>query len=428
MARQITSVAPDPALLGLEREPLLDLSISVVTPLFGGSATPRETDARNPVRAASVRGHLRFWWRACQGVRYALADDLFKATDDLFKEEESVWGSTKHPSRLRVHVQTLDAGRDVSPQSRDYSAYALFPFQENRQKNIPVASGREGVRFHLRIGLVAEVDDAERAELQKAVEAAVWAWLTFGGIGARTRRGCGSLYCGDARFRPDAAEPGSWLARTAASHVATGERRLPISVVSGAQLIIGRTRSEPARCWKDAIDSMQSFRQDRGERANRRGYGRSLWPEAEAIREAWRGSLPDNAYFPRADLGLPIITHFKQNSVRSEPTDDGTLQANGKGTERMASPLILKPLALSPTQAVPLVLCLNAPHIWDSDAPGAVLSFSERRRERISRAQLDDPVRSAAVQPLRDNNASTARDAFMNVALSQLRGERVRLP
>jgi len=76
-------------------EPKLEtwtLTLKTITPMFGGSATVREVDEKNPVRAASVRGHLRFWWRATAGAQYSDPKELFKA-------EEEIWGVQKHTGR-----------------------------------------------------------------------------------------------------------------------------------------------------------------------------------------------------------------------------------------------------------------------------------------------------------------------------------------
>ena len=62
---------------------------------------------------------------------------------------------------------------------------------------------------------------------------------------------------------------------------------------------------------------------------------------------------------PAAEFGLPIVFHFQG---RGEPPNT-TLQpvVAGEIKERMASPLILKPLALADGQAVPIIVPLLTP-------------------------------------------------------------------
>jgi hypothetical protein len=75
----------------------------------------------------------------------------------------------------------------------------------------------------------------------------------------------------------------------------------------------------------------------------------------------------------------------------------------------MASPVILKPLALSLTEAVPMVVLLKAPHVWDADAPGVTLTGYGR----LAPAELG-PARSGEASVLRGK--PTAREAFLDFA------------
>jgi CRISPR/Cas system CMR-associated protein Cmr1 (group 7 of RAMP superfamily) len=83
----------------------------------------------------------------------------------------------------------------------------------------------------------------------------------------------------------------------------------------------------------------------------------------------------------------------------------------------MASPVILKPLAVSEERAVPLVLVLNAPHIWDDGAPGVVLKQGGRQQP-ISREMLQIGENSRHVHPLHNDRykVTNARDAVLALA------------
>jgi hypothetical protein len=80
--------------------------------------------------------------------------------------------------------------------------------------------------------------------------------------------------------------------------------------------------------------------------------------------------------FPRASLGLPIIFHFK---TPRDP-DSNTLNIFDKdGLEaRMASPVVLKPLAVSASEAVPLLLALNTQPI-ESHLNGSRLLLKQKQ-------------------------------------------------
>jgi len=458
MSRMPQVPAPATSVLRGARAPLFDLDVSVVTPLFGGGAMAGVADPLVPVRAASVRGHLRFWWRVCKGASVT-ADTPSKQVDQLFQQEESLWGSTAVPGRLVVMVETIDAGQEVAcanyqPDERGgwktmprwrpgYPAYALFPFQGKlapggQEIQVLPARAREAVRFRLRIDTTPGLDDRMRAELNAAAEAALWAWFTFGGIGARTRRGCGSLYCGAAPFAPPRqvteGQVGAWLRETATRYLALAPRRLPIPTLHGASLYTGRLPMPALQSWSHAINLMRDFRQkpdlgrNPGQQPNR--PGRSRWPEADSIRRATGRSAPQHRpehpagnYYPRADLGLPIVFHYQSG----QDPPDTILQVNRDGATRMASPIILKPLALSDKESVPLALCLDAPHVWDDKTP---IHLSTTRGD-LPMSDLLNHAKSAQVSPLSEDaagrGADGAREAFMRYAGQQLRGMEIQL-
>jgi len=147
----------------------------------------------------------------------------------------------------------------------------------------------------------------------------------------------------------------------------------------------------PLPIWFRAIDLLRRFRQEvnMGRNPGRDGRrpGRSRWPEADSLRRITGQALPQHQpsitttadAFPRAEFGLPIIFHFKdgprtKTANRSvDPVDCQLKPAGGAG--RMASPLIIKALAVRTGQgmkAVPLILKLNVEPI-----SAAVVEFDQ---------------------------------------------------
>ena len=124
-------------------------------------------------------------------------------------------------------------------------------------------------------------------------------------------------------------------------------RILPFSFLAYPQLIhthvTGPTK-EPKDAWSILIRRLSEFRQT--------PYGRdgsSLWPEAEAIREITKNGHSTRK-FPRAAFGLPIVFHF----IGGVPVDT-TLQGAEQEHDRLASPLILRPLKCKDGQIVKAV-------------------------------------------------------------------------
>jgi CRISPR-associated protein Cmr1 len=174
----------------------IELELRLITPMFGGGYKAREVDTVQPIRPAAIRGHLRFWWRATAGARYASVADLHKAETELWGGASKKDNPAVGKVALQVHI--LSAGEKASysqvappskPKDGPLHGYFLFPFQEQKKQNIPAAVGRRQVSFQLRLTLDASLSEAQRAGVRTALKA----WIAFGGVGARTRRGCGAL-------------------------------------------------------------------------------------------------------------------------------------------------------------------------------------------------------------------------------------------
>ncbi len=430
MPRRLPVASPPPLPERSGRgKPLLDLEISVVTPLFGGSPTAGVVDPERPITGQTVRGHLRFWWRACNASRFTTAEEMFA-------NEARLWGSVGGseepvPSSLNVRVRLLDSGRHVNLREKDnrsrpvwrrgYPSYALFPFQESNDK--PVADAcLTGVRFQLTVSAAMHITSDQASGLVKEIESAVWAWITFGGIGARTRRGCGSLWCTDANFQPpsDTRRIASWLQDRAGRHVAGGSGSGLQPSLSGARFVVDEQTGGHIEAWQETVCVMADLRQKTGFARNPgqgNRPGRSRWPEPDTLRDILniddrrhKPEHPARPSFPRADLGLPIVFQQMQGSPTLGPSEEST---------RMASPVILKPLAIAQDRSVPLVLVLNAPHVWDNGTPELMLKQGQRSR-KIGRDMLQLGDRSRDVHPLHNERykVTNARDAVLALAAS----------
>lgn len=348
-----------------------EFDISVVTPMFGGGAVARETDSQMPIRAQAIRGQLRFWWRATCGSR-------FDRVESLRKRETEIFGSVDEPSQLMVGVRIASAGTPISFSElkgrHESLAYALFPFQEDGERS--EAKGLRDIQFVLNITQPSRCD--EEQQRVRELDTAVWAWVNFGGVGSRTRRGCGSLSCD--RFSPQhglVPNIESWL-RESSCPRGTGQSKSWPTL--GSSIWIHPAASDGHDAWAKAIEAMRGFRQSpdgRSDSGSVPGFpGRSYWPEANSVRVmtgCWDpkyapvSGMPVNA-FPRSEFGLPIQLHFKggtgKNSPRvgKEPADT-TIKpvVTGKVLERMSSPFIVKSLAVASGRAVPMILLLRVP-------------------------------------------------------------------
>lgn len=314
-----------------------------------------------------------------------------------------IWRSAKARSgeqwkrkvKVRLSVDIIDQGKNEPCASRkidtkyskpapDFPGYVIFPFQGTRE-DPEIKNARKDMVFDLQIAC----PDHLRTEM----ETALWAFCNFGGLGARTRRGCGALFCKD--FAP--ADPQD-LAKTIRTCCKNNTAPHPWPELFSALLIECR-KSNAIEAWKNGIKVLQNFRQGadvgRNPGENHSRPARSRWPEPETLRKvtgkrdpkhARMAATPDNG-FPRADFGLPIIFHFQS---KSDPGDCHLLpflrgKTDEKKGNRMASPLIIRPLLFKDKKTASMILQLRTPPL-----EAVELRTSEGKTEVFHRNSIVD--------------------------------------
>jgi len=199
----------------------ITVRLEVVTPILGGGTQTRTVDDVDVIRAASVRGHLRFWWRALYSAKYPSSRELYVRESELWGRAATDEGG-RSAVEIRSKVEATGAidGSDVQLYGNEATrgAYALWPAKEqkadpNRARShmAPAPRRMPGTRFRL---IVVAPVDAE-GEVRNVVRA----WLLFGGYGSRTRRGLGSFKVLD--------DPTSWLPSRATRDALTTLRPRP---------------------------------------------------------------------------------------------------------------------------------------------------------------------------------------------------------
>ncbi len=331
-----------------------------ITPVFGAGVEAGKIDEATPLRGTTVRGHLRFWWRVTCGRQFA-------TVEQLRKREAEVWGLASNPGSVSIVISSLAAESEDCGAAEhfrtNYPPYALFPFKTTDVP--PKFSGAwESLGFTLLVRAGSAAND---------VETALWAWANFGGIGSRTRRGCGALFCSD--FAPAGIPPATWVADKLRDFPASpGESAWPRLA---HEPILKKVPESPLAAWERAIKVLADFRQNApvGRNGGTGGFGRSRWPEADSLRARSRDGNPrhmttitvdGNAMpaFPRAELGLPYQVEFKKKDGDTFNRDTvNNVHVYPKDSNRMASPVIVRPLAIGPngTRAVPMILRIDGP-------------------------------------------------------------------
>lgn len=354
----------------------------VITPLFGGGIVARENDPSKLIRETSVRGQLRFWWRAMRATG---------SLKDIYERENFIFGSggkkaAKSNVSIAVKITSQGQSEDIfrienrRPKPNDkwskiaYAAFALQPTTEELKAggNVPLRKVRVGVEFTLEISYPNE--------FEADVQAALWAWETFGGIGGRTRRGFGALELLEVTENGKPVEVNKYKVEKVEQQIKNDLQKylLPNKNPDTSQFpqLSANTNfkikaaGDATEAWKYAIEKLKNFRQVRNVNSQTRRPGRNKWPEPDELRRIFlkykKGAILRHQpisrldKFPRGEFGLPIIFHFqREEGIQNDFTLQGV---KSEKIERLASPLILRPLHCH-NGAVSLALILNAPRI-----------------------------------------------------------------
>jgi CRISPR-associated protein Cmr1 len=406
----------------------------LITPLFGGGVEPGVNDLDNLIRATEIRGQLRFWWRAIRGWQCndrkelkELDDKIWGAAsktptrnEDQLQKSAEVARKTWQPA-IQIEVNVTEPGRGIEPfqivekdnpkkpgakiydakpnDSKQmgyevFPAYAAFPLKPPREElqaakkkeDVVLKTIQRDVAFTLKIAFPKQWEDE--------VEAALWAWETFGGIGARTRRGFGAIQRKESeQYDPiptNRRDAEIWIKNKLTSWGADQPFPKDIPHLSPTmQLCFLKSIGEPVYIWNALINKLQKYRQQRDslkdKRTGKPKSGPNKWPEAEAIRnrtpgQSVKGQNQPVDKFPRAAFGLPIVFHF----IKEPNVDNTTLQGSDLQQDRLASPLLLRPLGCDEDQALGLAAVLEG---WSLPSRGLQLMLKRGSPKAITPLQ-----------------------------------------
>ncbi|KPL80189.1 RAMP superfamily CRISPR-associated protein [Herpetosiphon geysericola] len=261
------------------------------------------------------------------------------------------------------------------PISSTAPAYVSFPLKPERNairkygSQTPINPIRNKIIFRLKITYYQH----HKLEIQ----AALWAWETFGGVGGRTRRGFGSITQCDSDNKPQNAESVTqWLKQNINNYTEDISKRgfnwinnIPniVESINESKFFCSKQSLNALSIWSDMINMLQIFRHQRIQYGKK--FGRNYWPEPDFIRRITKKrSYSHNKdivtinKFPRAAFGLPIIFQFinrKDESNPNAPRDPYDTTLVPKGFERFSSPLIIKIIQCTDESYVGIALILS---------------------------------------------------------------------
>lgn len=182
----------------------IEASFEIVTPMFIGGGNPDEVELRPP----SIKGALRFWWRALQwgqclqdaqlnlpGI-YDLKDLSKEALKLLHRQEAELFGAAAKTGKnygqglFFIKFKSLEKCtlQNTWPKNNDagagYLGYGLDKTKEQAHRR-----AIQPTTFKLSLVLKKDITEKQEAQLKQTVKL----WGLLGGLGSRSRRGFGSV-------------------------------------------------------------------------------------------------------------------------------------------------------------------------------------------------------------------------------------------
>jgi CRISPR-associated protein Cmr1 len=205
------------------------------------------------------------------------------------------------------------------------------------------------------------------------VEAALWAWEHFGGLGARTRRGLGAVERLNDQQQPIAHNTplADRLSDSLRQHVVAGTwpnhtphiSNVTVGNYGGATAASIFFNNKPLQVdartvWGNLFETYRDFRQHRFLR-NGRPHGENIWPEPNSLRQMENAPLRTvppfampgfQSHFPRAQMGMPVEHFFTRTKFNPRINDAVKRTINipdmhdSTKEGRFASPVLFRPI------------------------------------------------------------------------------------
>jgi CRISPR-associated protein Cmr1 len=260
----------------------LNVTLKVVTPLFLSGAIPRGEQPE--FRAPSLRGALRYWYRAAIGGTINGA-----SLKTLYDAESSIFGNTSQASSVVIRERWVKGKPQLQPRPydpRQFSQDKIDPTKncQTTGKNYLYWSVGLGdqPRYYFLPETTFHVSLESRIGVQNGHEKivgagfALWLLCHLGGIGSRARRTAGSLQvtkCSPLDDLPNFAIPAS--VNDLASHLRSGIQKirehlgkststLPTryDVLADSMCkiwIITAENGQPWKKWEYAVETIGSY-------------------------------------------------------------------------------------------------------------------------------------------------------------------------
>ena len=175
-------------------------TLELATPAFLAGACQLREDC--DLRPATLRGHLRWWWRTMHAA--------YLSREDLRRLETAIWGDAKNGAALALSVRpemVVDPKKfdkdqiakhhgEPNSQGIRYAAYGMDEIrQKKRRQRWYIEPGARWIlTLSARRGRVPENGPfIEAGDVLRQGQIALWILCRYGGVGSKARNGFGSF-------------------------------------------------------------------------------------------------------------------------------------------------------------------------------------------------------------------------------------------
>ena len=253
---------------------VIEARFQIVTPMFIAGADQSKAELRAP----SIKGALRFWWRALQWKNYG-------ALEELRAEEARIFGDAGDAgqSRILIRLKNSPGGNTLSGDSllsandgRKYLGYGLFSMGDHRQRYAIPDDKNFDLDFVLRPKKGGTVNEALSEQLKKSIRA----MGLLGGLGSRSRNGFGAIAIekldGTAVTFSSLSSYKEAIERTLDMGGALATRPLFSAVSQQSRLVVGELKNTAEAAHQYIGNLYRKFRTERQHERRKRYFGLPL--------------------------------------------------------------------------------------------------------------------------------------------------------
>lgn len=340
---------------------LLEVTYRIQTPLFLGGVDPHQAEMRVP----SIKGALRFWYRAVDPAYTRMEEDLFGSAQ-----------AGKGQSRFLIRMETSSLKSDVirkkdkqmleKLKKLSYLSFFLTPNSKEKKASLTPHSGKKkkkgsrtpnseeeqgrgylAPKQDLKFSIVLRPPvkgEENPPEAWHSVLASVWLLGHIGGLGSRSRRGFGTVALKSWKLTGND-QADQWLRELPIAHGAESMEKWYQRWLEG----LSRIQSwfgDVSKADHTVIDRQASFFY------GAQGYG--CWDQAlfEAAKDLKYFRKEPSHSCDRIALGLPMISQKRHEpEIEYKPID----------FERVASPVWIR-VVQAGDKFYPVFAILSAPY------------------------------------------------------------------